>query len=75
MYKENYNLYQNLKDVIVVGGGNTAIDAARVAKRKLNCKSVPHSKRQSQTVWNRDCLFRFTPRFASAFARRLTYFR
>ena len=37
MYKENYHLYTNIKDVIVVGGGNTAIDAARVAKRKLNC--------------------------------------
>lgn len=37
MYKEKYDQYNNIKDVIVVGGGNTAIDAARVAKRKLNC--------------------------------------
>ena len=37
MYKNKYNLFKDIKNVIVVGGGNTAIDAARVAKRKLNC--------------------------------------
>ena len=37
MYKNNLELFDNVKDCLVIGGGNTAIDAARVAKRKLNC--------------------------------------
>ena len=37
MYKKQYSLFNNIKNVVVVGGGNTAIDAARVAKRNLNC--------------------------------------
>ncbi|MCI5745883.1 MAG: FAD-dependent oxidoreductase [Erysipelotrichaceae bacterium] len=36
MYENNLDAYQNVKDIIVIGGGNTAIDAARVAKRKFN---------------------------------------
>ena len=37
VYKKQYSLFNNIKNVVVVGGGNTAIDAARVAKRNLNC--------------------------------------
>ena len=37
MYENNDKDYINCKDVLIIGGGNTAIDAARVAKKKLNC--------------------------------------
>ena len=36
MYEKNDKHYINCKNILVIGGGNTAIDAARVAKRKLN---------------------------------------
>jgi len=36
-YKNSFDDVDNVKNVIVVGGGNTAIDAARVAKRYFNC--------------------------------------
>ena len=37
MYKNNTKEYEHVKSCIVIGGGNTAIDAARVAKKQLNC--------------------------------------
>ena len=37
MYKNNHHLFKNVKDCLVIGGGNTAIDAARVAKKELGC--------------------------------------
>lgn len=37
MYKNNTKEFENVKSCIVIGGGNTAIDAARVAKKQLNC--------------------------------------
>ena len=38
MYKNNTKEFENVKSCIVIGGGNTAIDAARVAKKQLNCE-------------------------------------
>lgn len=38
MYKKNTKEFENVKNCIVIGGGNTAIDAARVAKKQLNCE-------------------------------------
>lgn len=38
MYKKNTTEFENVKNCIVIGGGNTAIDAARVAKKQLNCE-------------------------------------
>lgn len=37
IYEKKFNLYKDVKKIIVIGGGNTAIDAARVAKLKLDC--------------------------------------
>ena len=37
MYKNQKHLFSNVKDCLVIGGGNTAIDAARVAKKDLGC--------------------------------------
>ena len=37
MYKNQKHLFSDVKDCLVIGGGNTAIDAARVAKKNLGC--------------------------------------
>ena len=37
MYKNQKHLFSDVKDCLVIGGGNTAIDAARVAKKNLEC--------------------------------------
>ena len=47
VYENDIKDFENCNDVIVVGGGNTAIDAALVAKNKLN-KNVTIVYRRSE---------------------------
>ena len=47
VYENDIKEFENCNDVIVVGGGNTAIDAALVAKNKLN-KNVTIVYRRSE---------------------------
>ena len=55
MYKNNLELFDNVKDCLVIGGGNTAIDAARVAKRKLNCNvSIVYRRSEKEMPARKD---------------------
>lgn len=55
MYKNNLDNFKDIKNCLVIGGGNTAIDAARVAKRKLNCDvSIVYRRSENEMPARKD---------------------
>ena len=55
MYKNKNHLFDNVKDCLVIGGGNTAIDAARVAKKQLGCNvSIVYRRSEKEMPARKD---------------------
>ena len=55
MYKKRYDLFTHVNNCLVIGGGNTAIDAARVAKKELGCNvSIVYRRSEKEMPARKD---------------------
>lgn len=54
MYRKDFAQFKNIKNCLVIGGGNTAIDAARSAKRLLDCNvSIVYRRSENEMPANK----------------------
>lgn len=54
MFKKEFDEFKDITNCLVIGGGNTAIDAARSAKRLLNCDvSIVYRRSENEMPANK----------------------